>query len=145
MTPPLFTHTLSIFVLVIWLLDSSHNLRMIHEGRTIVTILVSAARQSSASGKRLPGPAVMYSVLYLHNVYFYRTARTPICCRSKFQSVSPEELILENRNMPSEWLALLGGRSYGASPRGKSLPAPAVKVKRKTKDDNDVSFYLFTY
>jgi hypothetical protein len=25
-------------------MDSSHNLRMIHEGRTIVTILVSAAR-----------------------------------------------------------------------------------------------------
>ena len=40
MTPPLFTHPLSIFVLAHWLLDSSHNLRMIHEGRTIVTILV---------------------------------------------------------------------------------------------------------
>ena len=68
MTPPLFTHPLSIFVLAHLVLDSSHNLRMIHEGRTIVTILVSAARQSSASGKRLPGPAVMYSVLYLQCV-----------------------------------------------------------------------------
>jgi hypothetical protein len=44
MTPPLFTHPLSIFVLVHLVLDSSHNLRMIHEGRTIVTILVSAPR-----------------------------------------------------------------------------------------------------
>jgi hypothetical protein len=40
MTPPLFTHPLSIFVLAHSNMDSSHNLRMIHEGRTIVTILV---------------------------------------------------------------------------------------------------------
>jgi hypothetical protein len=39
-------------------LDRSHNLRMVREGRTNVTILVLAGRQSSASGKRLPGPAV---------------------------------------------------------------------------------------
>jgi len=38
--PPLFAHPLSIFVLAHLFLDSSHNLRMIHEGRTIVTILV---------------------------------------------------------------------------------------------------------
>jgi hypothetical protein len=44
----------------------------------------------------------------------------------KFQSVSPEELILENRKMPSEWLGVHGGRSYGASPRGSSLTGPAV-------------------
>jgi hypothetical protein len=36
-------------------MDSSHNLRMIHEGRTIVTILVSAGVDSSCSGKSLPG------------------------------------------------------------------------------------------
>ena len=35
--PPLFTHPLSIFVLAGSNMDSSHNLRMIHEGRTIVT------------------------------------------------------------------------------------------------------------
>ena len=58
MTPPLFTHPLSIFVLVRLNMDSSHNLRMIHEGRTIVTILVSAGVDSVSSGKRLPGPAV---------------------------------------------------------------------------------------
>ena len=46
---------------------------------------------------------------------------------SKFQSVSPEELILENRKMPSEWLGVHGGRSYGPSPRGSSLPGPAVR------------------
>ena len=28
--------------------------------------------------------------------------------------------------MPSEWLGVHGGRSYGPSPRGKSLPGPAV-------------------
>jgi hypothetical protein len=31
-------------------MDSSHNLRMIHEGRTIVTILVSAGVDSVSSG-----------------------------------------------------------------------------------------------
>ena len=30
--------------------------------------------------------------------------------------------------MPSEWLGVHGGRSYGPSPRGKSLPGPAVRV-----------------
>ena len=45
-------------ILIPMVLDRSHNLRMIREGRTNVTILVSAGRQSSASGKRLPGPAV---------------------------------------------------------------------------------------
>jgi hypothetical protein len=40
MTPTLFTHHLSIFVLVHIVLDSSHNLRMIHEGRTILIFLV---------------------------------------------------------------------------------------------------------
>jgi hypothetical protein len=40
-------------------LDSSHNLRMIHEGRTIVTILVSAGVDSVSSGSSLPGPAVV--------------------------------------------------------------------------------------
>ena len=29
--------------------------------------------------------------------------------------------------MPSEWLGVHGGRSYGPSPRGKSIPGPAVK------------------
>ena len=48
--PPLFTHPLSIFVLVRSNMDSSHNLRMIHEGRTIVTILVSAGVDSVSSG-----------------------------------------------------------------------------------------------
>ena len=47
---------------------------------------------------------------------------------SKFQSVSPEELILENRKMPSEWLGVHGGRSYGPVPRGSSLPGPAVYI-----------------
>ena len=28
--------------------------------------------------------------------------------------------------MPSEWLGVHGGRSYGPSPRGKSTPGPAV-------------------
>ena len=28
--------------------------------------------------------------------------------------------------MPSEWLGVHGGRSYGPSPRGSSLPGPAV-------------------
>ena len=45
-------------ILVPMVLDRSHNLRMVREGRMNVTILVKAARQSSASGKRLPGPAV---------------------------------------------------------------------------------------
>jgi hypothetical protein len=45
-------------ILVTMVLDRSHNLRMVREGRTNVTILVSADRQSSASGKCLPGPAV---------------------------------------------------------------------------------------
>jgi hypothetical protein len=58
MTPPLFTHPLSIFVLVRLNMDSSHNLRMIHEGRTIVTILVSAGVDPSCLGSSLPGPAV---------------------------------------------------------------------------------------
>jgi hypothetical protein len=66
MTPPLFTHPLSIFVLVHSNMDSSHNLRKIHEGRTIVTILVSAARQYSGSGKCLPGPAVPYMIPPYH-------------------------------------------------------------------------------
>ena len=30
--------------------------------------------------------------------------------------------------MPSEWLGVHGGRSYGPSPRGKSLPGPAVTL-----------------
>ena len=38
-------------ILLPMVLDRSHNLRMVREGRTNVTILVSAARQSSASGK----------------------------------------------------------------------------------------------
>ena len=45
-------------ILLPMVLDRSHNLRMVREGRTNVTILVKAARQSSASGKCLPGPAV---------------------------------------------------------------------------------------
>ena len=28
--------------------------------------------------------------------------------------------------MPSEWLGVHGGRSYGPVPRGKRLPGPAV-------------------
>ena len=47
-------------ILAPMVLDRSHNLRMVREGRTNVTILVKAARQSSASGKCLPGPAVPY-------------------------------------------------------------------------------------
>jgi hypothetical protein len=31
--------------------------------------------------------------------------------------------------MPSELLGVHGGRSYGPSPRGKSTPGPAVKIK----------------
>ena len=57
--PPLFTYPLSIFVLAHSNMDSSHNLRMIHEGRTIATILVSAGVDSSCSGSSLPGPAVV--------------------------------------------------------------------------------------
>ena len=45
---------------------------------------------------------------------------------SKFQSDCWYGLIQENRKMPSEWLGVHGGRSYGPSPRGKSLPSPAV-------------------
>ena len=67
MTPPLFTHPLSIFVLVHSNMDSSHNLRMIHEGRTIVTILVSAGVDSVSSGSSLPGPAVL--LLYCIMIY----------------------------------------------------------------------------
>jgi hypothetical protein len=47
---------------------------------------------------------------------------------SKFQSVSPKELIQENRKMPSEWLGVYGGRSYGPSLRGSSLPGPASMI-----------------
>jgi hypothetical protein len=32
--------------------------------------------------------------------------------------------------MPSEWLGVHGGRSYGPSPRGSSLPGPAVLCLR---------------
>ena len=49
-------------ILLPMVLDRSHNLRMVREGRMNVTILVKAARQSSASGKRLPGPAVIVPV-----------------------------------------------------------------------------------
>ena len=45
---------------------------------------------------------------------------------SKFQSDCWYGLIQENRKMPSEWLGVHGGRSYGPSPRGSSLPSPAV-------------------
>ena len=48
---------------------------------------------------------------------------------SKFQSDCWYGLIQENRKMPSEWLGVHGGRSYGPSPRGKSLPGPAVVQK----------------
>ena len=48
---------------------------------------------------------------------------------SKFQSVCPKEIIQENRKMPSEWLGVHGGRSYGPSPRGSSLPSPAVLLR----------------
>jgi hypothetical protein len=52
---------------------------------------------------------------------------------SKFQSDCRYVLIQENRKMPSEWLmGVLGGRSYGASPRGKSLPGPAVHISHNT-------------
>jgi hypothetical protein len=37
-------------------------------------------------------------------------------------------LIQVNRNLPSEWLAVHGGRSYGPVPRGKRLPGPAVPI-----------------
>ena len=30
--------------------------------------------------------------------------------------------------MPSEWLGVHGGRSYGPVPRGKRLPGPAVPI-----------------
>ena len=30
--------------------------------------------------------------------------------------------------MPSEWLGVHGGRSYGPSPRGKYTPGPAVLI-----------------
>ena len=33
--------------------------------------------------------------------------------------------------MPSEWLGVHGGRSYGPSPRGKSIPGPAVLGTKK--------------
>ena len=59
MTPPMFTQPLSMFVLADSNMDSPHNLRMIHEGRTIVTFLVSAGVDSSCSGKSIPGPAVL--------------------------------------------------------------------------------------
>jgi hypothetical protein len=39
-SPTLFAHPLFIFVLADSNMDSSHNMRMIHEGRTTVTILV---------------------------------------------------------------------------------------------------------
>ena len=61
--PPLqFRYPHCVPILVPMVLDRSHNLRMVREGRMNVTILVKAARQSSASGKRLPGPAVRYGV-----------------------------------------------------------------------------------
>ena len=47
---------------------------------------------------------------------------------SKFQSDCWYGLIQENRKMPSEWLGVHGGRSYGPSPRGSSLPGPAVRT-----------------
>jgi hypothetical protein len=59
---------------------------------------------------------------------------------SKFQSVCPKELIQENRKMPSEWLGVNGGRSYGPVPRGKRLPGPAVSRYSKTYK----SKYLFS-
>ena len=47
---------------------------------------------------------------------------------SKFQSDCWYGLIQENRKMPSEWLGVHGGRSYGPSPRGSSIPGPAVYI-----------------
>ena len=57
-TPLQFRYPHCAPILMPMVLDRSHNLRMVREGRMNVTILVKAARQSSASGKRLPGPAV---------------------------------------------------------------------------------------
>ena len=49
--PPLqFRYPHCVPILMPMVLDSSHNLRMIHEGRTIVTILISAGVDSSCSG-----------------------------------------------------------------------------------------------
>ena len=47
---------------------------------------------------------------------------------SKFQSDCWYGLIQENRKMPSEWLGVHGGRSYGPSPRGSSKPGPATII-----------------
>jgi hypothetical protein len=87
------------------------SLRNVHIYMTSMTFMTSTARVRARS--RAPYP------------YIQHTCKE-IIIFSKFQSVSPEELILENRKMPSEWLGVHRGRSYGASPRGSSLPGPAV-------------------
>ena len=54
-------------------MDSNHNLRMIHEGRTIVTILVSAGVDPSCLGSSIPGPAVLVETNEMHVRYMNRT------------------------------------------------------------------------
>ena len=79
------------------------------------------------------GHRASYEMYDVHDVHdLDRSGAGPISSpihkkkNSKFQSASPEELIQENRNMPSEWLGVHGGRSYGPVSRGKSTPSPAV-------------------
>ena len=78
---------------------------------TSMTSMTSTARVRARS--RAP---------YIRKLFFL------ILIFSKFQSDCRYGLIQENRKMPSEWLGVHGGRSYGPVPRGKRLPGPAVHI-----------------